>query len=307
MSIALPVAVLALFLATAWMVAAAWLPAWSRVVALAPALARGSVLAAALPAVVGLVVAVAMVLPGDPHLGHAPTCHCVTSMPGWMHLCPLHPAAAAPLLWPSLALVAILVPGRIRGLLAALRLPGVRHASGEIVVAPLPQRTAVVAGWLSPRIVVDTELWERLDEEERAVVVAHERGHLARRDPLVLALLRSLCALGPAHGGLVAAWSGRAELAADRVAAREVGDPVRVAETLLRCARLRQGPAPVLSWTGGALEDRVRHLLEGPAWEAPRPDVDLRDLAALLAAVALATLATPQLHHRLEHLLNLSF
>jgi Zn-dependent protease with chaperone function len=312
-AVALPLVVLAAFLGTAWLAAVLWFPLWGAMAARSPALARGSIHATALPAVLGLVLVAAAVLPLDPHLGLVLRCHCGASLPGWMHLCPLHPAQAAPLVGPALAVVLLLVPGRLRQLRRVARTarpfgilasPG---GSAEPLVLPLPQRTALVTGVLRPRVVVDRDLWDVLSPEDRAVVVAHEQGHVHRRDPLVLAVLGVLSALGPPSAGdaVVRAWLRRAELAADRVAAAHT-DPVQVAEALVRCARLQQGAAVPLSCGGGALEQRVRHLLAlrvGPrdgGGDLARAD------GMVLAAVAGAAIALGSgLHHPLEHLLNL--
>jgi hypothetical protein len=104
---------------------------------------------------------------------------------------------------------------------------------------------------------------------------------------------------------VAAAWLQAAERAADAAAARAAGGGARVAEVLLRCARVaRPAGGLALGWTGGGLEARVRALLALPAGAAAddRPPVHL--LLGLLAP-ALALAAAPWVHHQLEHLLNL--
>jgi len=169
-------------------------------------------------------------------------------------------------------------------------LPGVApKAFMGCLVLPIEEPQAYVLGILKPRVYVSRGLLERTSEDNLAPVLAHERAHAARRDPL-----RRLIA----SAGLVLHLPGIAhlldrlltrtqEMAADADAARTVGDPVRVAEALVRFARLQasssgcdcrwrkvsealvrfvrlQGPvrAAASEFGSGDLEARVRELLD---------------------------------------------
>lgn len=304
---ALLVVIAALSLAAAWLAAAILLPLWGQLLAVSPRFARWTPLACAIPLLVGGLLAVATLLPGDPHLEQALGCHCATSMPGWLHLCPMHPHHAAALLPAAGVLLALLLPGRLRQLIALRREP--LGDGGDPVVTGLSQPTALVVGWLRPTVVIDQQLWEGLTPAERAAVLAHEQGHLARRDPLLLMAQRLMASVGPQAAGRSAlrGWLRHAERQADAAAARAVGDPLVVAEALLRCARLGRAATPALSWHGGQVEARVHALLSGdPTGARTLPDVRVWDLV-LLAVLCLAGLAAlPWLHHQIEHLLNLS-
>jgi Zn-dependent protease with chaperone function len=133
------------------------------------------------------------------------------------------------------------------------------------LVLPVEAPQAYVLGILKPRVYVSQGLLEQTNEDDLAPVLAHERAHAARRDPL-----RRLIA----SAGLVLHLPGIAhllnrlltrtqEMAADADAARTVGDRVRVAEALGRFARL-QGPvrAAAMEFGSGDLEARVRELLD---------------------------------------------
>lgn len=309
-ALSLPVVVAALSLLVAWGSAALLVPLWTRAVRAWPGLGRTALLTAASPWLLGAAVAVAALFPGDPHIGQAFGCHCLDSMPAWMHLCPAHPAESLPLFVPALLVLGALLPGRLRGLSVVLRQPLGQGGGSTPRVVDLPAPMVLLVGWWRPTLAVDRGLWLALSEGERAAVLAHERGHLRRRDPQVLALLRALLAIGPASSGetMARAWLERAELLADADAARAVGDSGLVAATLLRCARLGgTSPTLSLSWTGGSLERRIGALLDvrppvGPA----RPDVGVVDGLALLGLLAGGLGARPWLHHQLEHLLNLS-
>ena len=136
----------------------------------------------------------------------------------------------------------------------------------------------------------------RTDARSLETVLAHERAHVARRDPL----RRLVAALALAlHLPGVARQLGRAlraaeEASADADAARVLGDRGRVAEALVRFARMRRAAPLAVGFHGDALEERVREVLapergnEGPCAGAV--------LAGAAGAVALALLVAPLLH-----------
>jgi Zn-dependent protease with chaperone function len=63
---------------------------------------------------------------------------------------------------------------------------------GVVLVIDEPTPVAFCAGWLRPRVYVSKAVLERLSEAELQAVLAHERQHGARRDPLRLAIGRVL-------------------------------------------------------------------------------------------------------------------
>ena len=149
------------------------------------------------------------------------------------------------------------------------------HQDAIVIASATP--LAFCAGWLRPRIFVSRAAVEQLSADELDAVLAHERHHRARRDPLRLAVGRVLChalfflpVLRPLH----ARESEVAELRADAAAVAEV-DAAPLARALL-----------VLGATGdgvvGVSPERVDSLLGRPtAWRPPWP----------LLAAALVTLA----------------
>lgn len=308
--LAFPIVLGALALTTAWVVGAVALPGWALVARRWPVLARTALLAATLPALAALGVLLAGLLPGDPHLGSALGCHCSASMPAWLHLCPVHPAAALELVPPALGVLALGLWRPLRGAGALLREPtGQGMDRLAVTLVPLPEPTAVLVGWRFPSLAVDPRLWQALDPAGRDALLAHEQAHADRRDPALWWLLRGLTLLAPAFAAeaLLRTWRQRAEVQSDALAARAVGDPLLVAETLLHCARLGlRGPTSNLAWTGGSLDDRVARLLTGSPAPSHRGDVGWRDFAVLGTLAAAVLGATPWVHHHVEHLLNLS-
>lgn len=308
-ALSLLIVVAGLALLAAWATAAALLPAWTQAARRWPWLTRTALLAAATPWVVGGAVTLAALLPGDPHIAQAFGCHCLDSMPAWLHLCPAHPEESAALLLPALLTLVALLPGRLPAFARLLREPLGQGGGAAPRVLELGAPVALLIGWWRPTLVVDQGLWRALSEGERAAVLAHEHGHLQRRDPQVLALLRALLAIGPngVADTVARLWLDRAELLADADAARTVGDPRQVAAALLRCARLGAStPTLALGWAGGPLERRVHALLDPrQSAQRARPDVGLIDLLVLVALVSLGVFGSPWLHHKVEHLLNL--
>lgn len=135
---------------------------------------------------------------------------------------------------------------------------------------------ACCAGLLRPRAYITTGALARLTPEALAAVLAHERHHAARRDPLRLAAARVLSrALGPVPGlaGLLRHAEALAEITAD--AAAIAADPAG-----------RSALAGAILVFDGADPARIDHLLgdDDPArWRFPT-------LLAILAAGTLALL-----------------
>jgi bla regulator protein blaR1 len=161
-----------------------------------------------------------------------------------------------------------------RRLVRALPVVG-SHADATMIETATP--LAFCAGWLRPRIFVSRAAVEQLSAAELDAVLAHERHHRARRDPLRLAVGRVLChALFflPVLRPLQARHGDEAELRADAAAVDAV-DAAPLASALL-----------ILGTTGdgvvGISPERVDHLLgHSSAWSPPW----------LLLVAALATLA----------------
>lgn len=306
-ALSLPVVAIALALIAGWGSATVLAAGWLAVVRRFPRLDATAPAVFVLPWLAALALLLAAVLPGDPHTGAVLACHCLDSMPGWFHLCPVHPARAAPLALPALIVLMVLLPRRLRALWALSRLPLGRGGAGPAVVA-LASPVALLHGWWRPTLVVDTRLWAALSAPERAAVLAHEQAHLDRRDPQLAVLLRSLLVLAPpalAHA-VARRWLAGAEHRADSAAAAEVGDPGLVAMALVRCARLGAPAADLVpGWTAGSVEERVYRLLSAADGGEPAvPDLRATHFAVLAACLVAGLAAVPWLHHQLEHLLN---
>jgi beta-lactamase regulating signal transducer with metallopeptidase domain len=155
------------------------------------------------------------------------------------------------------------------------------------------QAGPAIVGVLDPRLVLPADFADRFDEQEQALIRAHERVHLERDDPranAVLALMQCLFWFNPlVH---VAATRVRLdqELSCDAVViARYPKERRRYAEAMLK-TQLAEQALPV----GCYWPSRGRHPLEAriALLKAPAPTTG-RQLAGLglIAALALVSVA----------------
>jgi Zn-dependent protease with chaperone function len=196
----------------------------------------------------------------------------------------------------------------VRAVRLGRALPG--EATEEFMgclVLPVEEPQAYVLGILKPRVYVSRGLLEQASEDDLASVLAHEHAHAARRDPL----RRLLTSIGlvfhlPGIAHLLDRLLTRSqEMAADADAARTVGDRVRVAESLVRFARLRgPGRATAVEFGSGDLEARVKELLDSRQRRGSGPSA--AELIGCSAALCLfALFAAHELHHLGQALLRL--
>jgi BlaR1 peptidase M56 len=162
---------------------------------------------------------------------------------------------------------------------AAVPVQSVREAL--LIADPQPQ--AFCAGLWRPRVYVSTGAVALLDDEALDAVLAHERHHAHRRDPLRFAvgrvLLRALFFL-PELDELVERQRALAELSADESAAHAAPEN----RSALARAMLSFSDAPGSADAVGIDPARVDYLLgESPDWRFP----------ALVCVAAASVLALP--------------
>ena len=176
------------------------------------------------------------------------------------------------------------------------------------LLIPDPQPRAFCAGLFWPRVYVSTGAVAILDEEALSAVLAHERHHARRRDPLRLAAGRVLAEalfFLPGLAALVERQQALAELSADESAVN-VAPANRPA---LARAMLSFSDTPGSSGSGGIDPARVDYLLgDPPSWRFPAIlCVGAASVLVLLVAIAVlagrvasgsATLALPFLSHQ---------
>jgi beta-lactamase regulating signal transducer with metallopeptidase domain len=155
--------------------------------------------------------------------------------------------------------------------------------------AETPGVGPAVVGVLRPRIVLPADFHSRFDAGERAVLLAHERNHLAAGDAQINALvllLRGLCWFNPLVHLAAARLRIDQELACDAaVVARFPAERRRYGELMLR-AQLQTAPLPLgCQWLGQGpahLKERIAMLKQD------RPGLGRR--LAGIATIGLASL-----------------
>lgn len=184
----------------------------------------------------------------------------------------------------------------------AKAMPGLRVVSSR-------RHFVFTLGLLRPRVFVTSALLDDIHPHELASVVAHEQAHQGRRDGLRLFLAETL------GGWHVPAMRRRIfadlhlaiEQACDEVAASQLGDRLRVAETILRLTRLIASPVPCLgtvepAFTGADVVPRIESLLRPPI---PRHPPVLARVTVVTASTLLLGLASSDWwHHGVETLLG---
>jgi Zn-dependent protease with chaperone function len=183
-----------------------------------------------------------------------------------------------------------------------------REVQAGLWIVPAAKAFCFTAGIVRPRIYVSSAIWESLDDDERAAMLAHERTHIRQRDLAWRALLGVATLFGaPILARLVlAAWERATERACDREAARVV-EPEVVASALVRMSRLQLATMPGMAFgAAGALDERVHALLDEPV-HVERPIRVMRAVPIALFGIAttIAVLASDPIHHALETLLGI--
>ena len=152
--------------------------------------------------------------------------------------------------------------------------------------------TPMTIGWLRPVTVLPVQ-WDRWPDGQLQVVLAHEREHARRRDPLIqwFALAnRAVFWFHPLAWWLERKLAALAEDACDSAVLRRGHDPVDYAECLLAMARSVTSAGGRLNLVGaampgGSLPARLRRILEAT------PDVPLsrRRLGLLVTVLVMSS------------------
>lgn len=277
---------------------------------------KALLLMSVLPLMVGFGVAAATLLPSLgaflwPSLDHCPDHHM-----GHDHLCFIH--APGPLgleAWLLLAgLIAVVWPVAIHRGLSLLRASRtaeklVRSGSNAVGMHVIEHDAlfAATVGIIAPRVVLSRGLLDALPDEHLEAVLAHERAHVRRRDPLwkVMASMVSVPLLPRTQRALLADLELAAEQACDEDAAKELGDRLHIAQAILAMERLLAGytmphRAVTTAFDNAPAVERVELLLDQ---RKPTALIRFDILFVLFTAVAL--LSASSLHHTAESLLGL--
>lgn len=195
--------------------------------------------------------------------------------------------------WVGLPVLALLAFGTARTALlirqhVALR----REVARPIHVAHSHKPYAVTLPGRAGQIVISTAMVDLLDDDERRIVVAHERAHARYRHDRYLLTAELAAAILPPLRGLARRVNFSIERWADEAAAAVCGDRKLVAITLGKVA-LQTNPPTVAGFSGLGVAARMSALLEPPV-----PNPRRAQLAVLWSSLAVtAAFSAYQLHH----------
>lgn len=283
---------------------------------------RAAALALVLPPLLGFFVAASLAFYSAFPAWFGGVDHCDTHG-HHLHLCVIHGgdwlsrpwalALVAGLSTLALVRVAQLVEVTMRG---RRRLRTVERSSERIEDGGIPVFRApsnlpfcFVAGFRSPRIFVASSLWDKISEEEREAMLAHEHGHIENGDIWRSTALSFFALFGAPILALQfkRLWADATERLCDRMAADHSGDSTTIASALVNMVRAPQ-TLHGLSFppTPGAVESRVIAVLtqEGTGHSLASKLSHVSVALIGIAAITSALLADP-LHHALETLFGL--
>jgi hypothetical protein len=181
---------------------------------------------------------------------------------------------------------------------AADRLCGALQVSRPVrlCVSALVEVPTVV-GWLRPVVLLPAGALVGLSAAQLELVLAHELAHVRRYDylvNLVQTAVETLLFYHPAVWWVSHRMRVEREHCCDDLAVAACGSAVRYARALTDFEERRvSAPRLALAATGGALSERVRRLLGGPAG-TPRSPRWAAGAAALLSIGLAAAVGTPQ-------------
>lgn len=275
--------------------------------------------AAAAPSIVPTLLVVACLEPGLAELVGWHGDHCLHHTDHF-HICVVHATAAlhAPevvvLLLVGATLAGVLVRGaremaRTRRYLAALRSGAEQELGRDVRIVASEQPFSLATRVMRGEIWVSSGLADAVSRDELDVVVAHERAHIERHDPLrqVAAAALSLPFWPSVRRSILSELALASEQACDEAAGRDVGDRLRVAEAILAVERIAGGavhstPSGLPAFGGCTVSRRVESLLEA---ERQRPALRAACWTAFIFAASALVLVADPLHHSVEHWLRL--
>ena len=141
---------------------------------------------------------------------------------------------------------------------------------GRVLIVVDEALLSYTIGFLRPWVVISTGLREALDDDELFAVLAHEEGHVLRRDNLIILISQTIALAFAVVPGVRVCFAGLRrcqELAADLFARELTGDGLVVASSLHKFAQSILSPTPRLLHTAvgfaheGNVGERIRGLL----------------------------------------------
>lgn len=176
------------------------------------------------------------------------------------------------------------------------------------LICPSRVPAAFTAGFLFPRPYLTSQAASRLSVEEKGLILAHEREHVRRRDPLRLLILQFMERWLPGIRCVRLRWQATAELDCDRAAIRQGFPAEMVAETILKMKRFTQGHSQsvgLLNYAGEQSADLLKLRVEALFMNHPESSIGVIPVLVFLALPSfLALIFLMEVHHVLETVLG---
>lgn len=169
---------------------------------------------------------------------------------------------------------------------------GVPNATAELVVLPSDEPEAYAVPGRPGHIVVSAGMLRRLDDDERRVLLAHERAHLRFHHHRYIAVADLAAGVVPMLRPLRQRVRFATERWADENAASEVGDRTLVARAICRAALAGQAEG-ALALAELGVPARVEAMLDADSVGSRRATA----VSALTALFVVALSSSWQLHH----------
>jgi len=177
------------------------------------------------------------------------------------------------------------------------------ESSTDVVVVNLEAPLAYAVPGRQGHVVVSAGMLRALDDDERRVLLAHERAHLRHHHDRYTRVTELCASLVPLLAPLAARVRYATERWADEDAAECVGDRRLVARAVARAALVSTShPVSALAFAGLGVPARVAALLEG---DDGRGRSTITALLVTLVAVLAVAASTLQLHHLLAFVVEL--
>lgn len=172
--------------------------------------------------------------------------------------------------------------------------PDAPDVGGELVVLPSHVPAAYAVPGRPGHIVVSVGMLKCLDDDERRVLLAHERAHLRHRHDRYVGVADVAVSAVPILRPLGTRVRFATERWADEAAAAEVGDRRLVARAIAKAALASSAqPASAMALGGLGVPARVHALVDG---DTVQLRVGAATASAITTAVAIAG-SSVQLHH----------
>lgn len=127
---------------------------------------------------------------------------------------------------------------------------------------------AITMGYLNPKIILSSALWDLLSEEERTAVLFHEAYHKKKFDPLRSFLLHAMATslwYIPLLKWISKQYSVLREVLADEYAIKQTGNSIDISSALIKLIKLQKQNKNIyayVSFVDSSINCRMKYILD---------------------------------------------